>query len=478
MPRRLEPGQEVDGFRLEERMHQGGMAVLWRVTHPAQRLPLVMKVPLIAYGEGPGPIVGFEVEQMILPRLSGPHVPRFVAAADFSEQPYIVMERLPGESLLPFVEKAPLQPARVAEIGAKVAAALHEIHRQHVIHFDVKPSNVMTRESGEAVLIDYGLSRHDRLPDLLAEEFRLPVGTAPYISPEQVLANRNDPRSDIFSLGVMLYLFATGERPFGNPKGSRGLRRRLYRDPWPPRRICPAIPPWLQEVILRCLEVDPEKRPATAGQLAFDLSHPELVVLTERAERANRAPFGVRMKRWFSTQLKPAAEPRPIARHLASAPIVMAAIDLSPEMSELAEALRTIVGRVLEIESNARLACVNVLKVPRVGIDFGEDAEGRNLHARRLVELKHWARPLVLIEDRVTYTVLESPDPADALLEYARHAHVDHIVIGARGSSSIRRFLGSVSSQLVAQASCNVTVVRALPSGEALSGGRSSDISA
>src|SRR5215207_6434229 len=243
MPRRLEPGQEVDGFRLEERMHQGGMAVLWRVTHPAQRLPLVMKVPLIAYGEGPGPIVGFEVEQMILPRLSGPHVPRFVAAADFSEQPYIVMERLPGESLLPLVENAPLRPAHVAEIGAKVAAALHDIHRQHVIHFDLKPSNVMTRESGEAVLIDYGLSRHDRLPDLLAEEFRLPVGTAPYISPEQVLANRNDPRSDIFSLGVMLYLFATGERPFGNPKGSRGLRRRLYRDPWPPRRICPRSRP-------------------------------------------------------------------------------------------------------------------------------------------------------------------------------------------------------------------------------------------
>jgi serine/threonine protein kinase len=154
MPRRLEPGQEVDGFRLEERMHQGGMAVLWRVTHPAQRLPLVMKVPL--NGEGPGPIVGFEVEQMILPRLLGPHVPRFVAAADFSEQPYIVMERLPGESLLPFVENAPLQPAHVAEIGAKVAAALHDLHRQHVIHFDLKPSNVMTRESGEAVLIDYG----------------------------------------------------------------------------------------------------------------------------------------------------------------------------------------------------------------------------------------------------------------------------------------------------------------------------------
>src|SRR4051812_39393539 len=163
-----------------------------------------MKVPLIAYGEGPGPIVGFEVEQMILPRLSGAHAPRFVAAADFSEQPYIVMERLPGESLLPFVEKAPLQPARVAEIGAKVAAALHEIHRQHVIHFDVKPSNVMTRESGGAVLIDYGLSRHDHPPDLLAQEFHLPVRTAPYISPQQGVGNRTGLPSHIFSLGVMV----------------------------------------------------------------------------------------------------------------------------------------------------------------------------------------------------------------------------------------------------------------------------------
>src|SRR3954447_23773143 len=145
MPRGLEPGQEVDGFRLEERMHQGGMAVLWRVTHPAQRLPLVMKVPLIAYGEGPGAIVGFEVEQLILPRLSGPHVPRFVASADFTEQAYIVMERLPGRSVLPLIEKAPLEPAYVAELGAKIASALHAVHRQHVIHFDLKPSNVMER---------------------------------------------------------------------------------------------------------------------------------------------------------------------------------------------------------------------------------------------------------------------------------------------------------------------------------------------
>src|SRR4051795_9359484 len=126
MPHSLEPGQIVDGFRLEERLHRGGMAVLWRVTHPERdRWPMIMKIPILDYGEGPGAIVGFEVEQMILPRLSGPHVPRFVAAADFSHQPYIVMEHLPGRSLFPLSESAPLGAAAVGDIGTRVATALH-----------------------------------------------------------------------------------------------------------------------------------------------------------------------------------------------------------------------------------------------------------------------------------------------------------------------------------------------------------------
>src|SRR3954470_484034 len=224
------------------------MAVLWRVTPPRHDpLPMIMKMPIVDWGEGPGAIVGFEVEQMILPQLSGPHVPAFIAAAGFETQPYIVMERIAGTSLLPLIEETPLASARVAEIGARVATALHDLHRQHVIHLDLKPSNVMFRERGVAVLIDYGLSRHDGLPDLLQEEFHLPVGTGPYISPEQVMGDRTDPRSDLFALGVMLYFLATGQRPFGIPSGRRALRRRFWRDPAPPRRLNPAVPPWLQE---------------------------------------------------------------------------------------------------------------------------------------------------------------------------------------------------------------------------------------
>src|SRR4029450_7925903 len=93
-----------------------------------------------------------------------------------------------------------------------------------------------------AVLIDFGLSRHDQLPDLVQEEAEGPVGTGAYISPEQVLGQRSDPRSDLFSLGVILYFLATGDRPFGEPQGVNNWRRRLWRDPVPPR---PGMPPCL-----------------------------------------------------------------------------------------------------------------------------------------------------------------------------------------------------------------------------------------
>src|SRR5208337_3662554 len=98
MPRRPETGQVIGGFRLEELVHEGGMAHLWRVSRADADGPLLMKIPLLRPGEDPATIVGFEVEQMILPRLSGPHVPRFVAAGDF-DQPYIVMELIARPSL-------------------------------------------------------------------------------------------------------------------------------------------------------------------------------------------------------------------------------------------------------------------------------------------------------------------------------------------------------------------------------------------
>jgi nucleotide-binding universal stress UspA family protein len=454
----LRAGQVIDGFRLEQQLDSGGMAEFWRVTREGSELPLIIKIPLLRRGEDPLTIVAFETEQMILARLSGPHVPRFVAAGDFA-QPYIVMELVSGRPLKTLLDSTPLPADQVATIGARVADALHDIHRQHVIHLDLKPSNIILRDSGEAVLIDFGLSQHDQLPDLVAEEFDQPVGTGPYVAPEQVQRHRGDPRSDIFALGVILYFLATGERPFGEPQRESEWRRRLWRDPFPPRRWNPDVPSWLQEIILRCLEIDPDARYATAAQLRFALQNPDNVPLTKRARGREREGLATVALRWFAARR---AHPvrRSAAGLISRSPIIMAAIDLSPGAEALGEALAVALRGILATAPGARLACVNVLKTSRFVLDALADAQGRNLHLQRLLELKHWARRVPIAADRITYHVFEAPDAAAALIEYARNNHVDHIVMGARGSSPLRRYLGSVSAQVVAEAPCTVTVVR------------------
>ncbi len=486
-PMPLEPGLVVEGFLLKERLHMGGMASLWRVVRvDDQGVPLpvepgaaelIMKVPRIKGGEDPATIVGYEVEQMIMPTLHGVHVPKFVARGDFTRQPFIVMERIPGDTLRPRLDEAPLALDEVAEIGERVALALHDLHRQHVIHLDIKPSNIMFRKDGPVVLVDYGLSRHDHLPDLLEEEFSLPMGTGPYMSPEQVQFVRNDPRSDLFALGVMLYHFTTGERPFGAPSSVRGLRKRLYIDPVPPRALRADCPPWLQEVILKCLEVKPERRYQSAAQLALDLQDPAQITLTRRAHRMQRSSHWARLKRWFfalgadPTQAGGGAAASAGGAHGAAtaqvqrSPIVMAAVDVENAAPELLEQLRETVRRIVLTVPGARLACVSVMRTARIGNDELTDRSGQSLHVKQLVGLKHWARPiskaLNLEDGRLTFHVLEAPDAADALVGFAQRNQIDHIVMGARANSALRRYLGSVSSQVVAQSDCTVTVVRA-----------------
>jgi nucleotide-binding universal stress UspA family protein len=430
-----------------------------------------MKLPFLLPGEDPLTIVSYETEQMIMPRLSGSHVPGFIAAGDF-DGPYVVMELIAGRSLLDRLPELPLPVGEVADLGARIADALEDIHRQRVIHLDLKPSNIMIRDgsdggggeggdgSGEAVLLDFGLARHLDLPDLPGEELAGPIGTGVYIAPEQLLDVRNDRRSDLFALGVLLYFFVTGTRPFGEPRTIGQWRRRLTRAPLPPRRLRPDLPPWLQEIILHCLEVDPRERYQSAAHLAFDLRHPELVRLSARAERSEAGGMFAALSGWLrQAQARVAIAPQPIAVAEA-APIIVAAVDLGEEDPALAQALLAAIERLAAGEPGARIACVNVLKLARLALDHSEDEAGRNLHLLRLAELKHWAAPLARLPNQLTYHVIEAIDPAAALIEFARRNHVRHLITGARAASKARRFIGSVSAKIVAEAPCSVTVVR------------------
>jgi serine/threonine protein kinase len=290
----LGTGTEIDGFCLGEHMHTGSMASIYRLAGPEGELPLIIKIPRLGPGERAVNVIAFEVCRMVLGALEqSHHYPTLVAFGDVETTPYLVMEYIEGPRLNDWVADAPVAAPELARLGALLGLALHDLHRQDVVHLDLKPTNVLYRTSGEAALIDFGLANHCHYPDLLAEELRFPIGNWVYMAPEQILGVRCDPRSDIFAFGAMLYHLATGHLPFGKPTTMAQLRRRIYRQPIPPRALVADTPEWLQEIILHCLEIDARKRYASAAEVAFDLANSGQVALTERGSRSRGAGWDV-----------------------------------------------------------------------------------------------------------------------------------------------------------------------------------------
>jgi nucleotide-binding universal stress UspA family protein len=271
----------------------------------------------------------------------------------------------------------------------------------------------------------------------------------------------------LFALGVLLYFFSTGVRPFGESETMGGMRRRLWRDPVPPRRLRPDYPAYLQEIVLRCVEIEPAWRYPTAAQLAFELSHPDQVKLTKRSERLERDPLRTVLRRRFNKDLTRSISRPAAATQISSAPIVAVAVDLAEGSTEFNDALRVTAERILATLPAARLACLNVLKLGRITLDYTLDEEGHNKRIDRLVALRHWAEPLKLEDHRLSTHVLEAVDPAHAIIEFAKANHVDHVIVGARKNSLLRNLLGSVSAKIAAEAPCTVTVVRPARTGEA-----------
>ncbi|TGQ47731.1 bifunctional serine/threonine-protein kinase/universal stress protein [Mesorhizobium sp. M00.F.Ca.ET.216.01.1.1] len=456
---RFEPGAIIDGFELVEKLPSGGMAELWRATSQQFDFPLVLKFPFLDPGGDVSVILGFEMEELILKRLSGPHVPRFAASGSLARIPYIAMEFVAGRSLAGVIRDAPQAPDEVARIGAEIAKALAALHRQKVVHLDLKPENVILAERA-AVLLDFGLARHAELPDLLGAESSVPMGSAAYISPEQVLGERGDPASDLFALGCILYKLATGEEPFGRPATFAGMKRRLYHAPKAPREINGAIPRWLEAIILRCMEVDRSDRYVDAAHVLSDLRNPDQVVVTRR-HRVGHTGAWAAIRNLFRKPDDKSLVGRSKSSKLEAGPsIVLAAVDLANGSDALASEVLNETAHVLASREDSWLACVTVLKTEIIGDAPTADESGRSAYLKRLVALKDWARPLHLPEDRISYHVLEAVSPADAILNYAEHNDVGHIVVGARASSAIRRHLGSVSTKVVARALCSVSVVR------------------
>jgi nucleotide-binding universal stress UspA family protein len=451
----LHLGAVVEGFRIEGTLHSGAMGQLLAVARDGDDTPLAMKVPRFGIGDSNELLLAFETEAMILQRLHTPCTPRFVAAGDVTRVPYIVTELVAGSSL--DHRPAPrIPPAELAALAARIADALQAIHLQGVVHHDLKPDNIMVRPDGRVVLVDFGLAHHRDLPDLIAEERRFTAGSAPYVSPEQLRKRRGDPRSDLFALGAVMYELATGELPFGIPMTQAGARDRLWKRTVPPRALVPEMPPWMQEVILRCLETDADMRYQSAAHVAFDLRNPHQVVLTTRAEKMKAAPFITQAMRWWKARELGGIEAARSAE--ADAHVVMVAVDTmhpeDPRQPELQRATR----RMLSIAGEYRLICVSVIP-GGPGLNVGQEVVDAVREHR--IRLRHWVDPLAVPPERISLHVLEATDAAAALLDFARSNHVDLIVLGAPAPDDMAfAWWRSVASTVTANADCTVHVVR------------------
>ena len=483
----LEDGSTLDGFRIDSCLHSGGMAHIYRVIYADGRadpgFPMAMKVPRMASGDGAENIVSFEVECNILQALSGPHVPRFVAAGDLQRVPYLVMEYVQGRTLQHWVEQhATLDAVTIANLGLGMAQAAHALHRQDAVHLDLKPDNLLLRGTAPVpvpvgadadadasdlavpaspmVLLDFGLSFHAHFPDLLAEQLRKAVGSPAWIAPEQVVGVRGDLRSDIFAIGVMLYQLCTGHLPFGTPRTPAGVRQRLWVDPVPPRKYRPDLAPWLQEVVMRCLEPEAVNRYPSAAHLAFDLAHPAQIVVSTRGRNTEPTSLWTHTKRW----LKAAGmhyQPSPlVSEQISQVPIVMVALPYENASDATLYSLREAAARSLGIRPGARLACVTV--IPESLSNNSADAQSETSVQRRYLAWLHaWARALNHPGHQTSCHVLESGNVAQALIDYAVGNQVHMIVMGAATHGlKTQRLIATVPLKGAMAAPCTVILVK------------------
>ncbi len=294
--------ESVGRYRIEDRIGEGAMADVYRAFDPHIARPLAVKVLKSEFLRDRQYADRFLREAKAAGALSHPNIVTIYDVGEAGGTPYIVMELLEGKPLDQLLQNGPLDVTTALQISIQLAEALAFAHSQHVVHRDIKPSNIIVAPDGHSVkLLDFGIARvGDMVFD--AESVRTQVGqvlgTPRYMSPEQALGSEIDGRSDLFSVGVVLYEMLSGRRAFQGGSSATLAIQIVQRDPEPLATVAPSTPGGVQFIVSKLLSKQPGLRFADGRQLA-DAMRKELGALTaagaEEEVRHSYIPIQVRL---------------------------------------------------------------------------------------------------------------------------------------------------------------------------------------
>ena len=282
----IEAGTTIDHYRVEEPVSRSGMASIFRAVDTRNNQVVALKIPHPDMEADPILFDRFQRENSIGEKLHHPGVMR-VFGGEKRSRVYMVMEWCQGRLLRDIMSEGKLSHERAIHIAIRILEALEYIHDNGVVHRDLKPENIMVDEQDHIKLIDFGIAGDSAARRLTYANFTATLGTADYISPEQIKGKRGDGRSDVYSVGIILYEMLTGKLPFTGNSPMEAMNDRLRNHPVPPTVADPTISPHLQEVLYRALERDPVNRYARAHDFARDLRHLDQVGIEDRPELRN-----------------------------------------------------------------------------------------------------------------------------------------------------------------------------------------------
>jgi serine/threonine-protein kinase len=282
----MEVGQVLDErFQITDVISRSGMASIFKARDLTSGQDVAVKVPFMQFESDPAFFSRFEREEAIGRTLDHPYILHILAVEDKS-RPYIVMELLKGQTLRQVLRSVERLPAEHAlDIAARICEALEYLHAKNIIHRDLKPENIMLCDDGSIRVMDFGIAKAVGLRRLTFTGFSAAMGTPDYMAPEQVKGKRGDARTDLYSLGAMLYEMLTGSTPFEGVNPYAIMNARLVGDPVAPRKLNPEISPEVEEIVLHAMEQKPYDRYPTATAMRIELRAPEDVQVTGRCQR-------------------------------------------------------------------------------------------------------------------------------------------------------------------------------------------------